>query len=256
MKSKIKSKIYGLIAFNQRGIDSFLFCVIIKIVWRKIMILIVEDDYEIQESLKQFLEFKGYQVKQAYHRKQAIEMFDDHIDLMIIDIQLPDGNGISLCQHIRQQSLVPIIFLTARLDEDTIVEALQCGGDDYVKKPFHMKELLARIESVFRRSNRKTGIMKTGDLLIDMNQYIVKKNHEVLELSAIGYEILFLLVKHQGTVITRNRVAELIESKTGNFIEDNTVSVHMKRLREKLGTYQGKSYIETVRGIGYRWRQE
>lgn len=137
-----------------------------------------------------------------------------------------------------------------------IVEALRLGGDDYVKKPFHMQELLARIESVTRRIKRPTGIIQSNDLYIDMNSYIVKKNQQILDLTAIGYEILFLLVKYQGTVITRERMIEFIEERTGNYIEDNTVSVHMKRLREKLGTYKGKSYIETVRGIGYRWRQE
>lgn len=220
------------------------------------MILIVEDDREIQDTLKQYLQMKGYIISQAFKVKEALEMMNEDIELVIIDIQLPDGNGITLCQQIRQFSQVPIIFLTAKLDEDTIVEALRCGGDDYVKKPFHMKELLARIESVTRRMNKATGIIKTGDLYIDMNQYIVKKNDEVLEFTAIGYEILFLLVKYQGTVITRERMIEFIEEKTGNYIVDNTVSVHMKRIREKLGTYHGKTYIETVRGIGYRWRQE
>ena len=220
------------------------------------MILIVEDDREIQDTLKQYLEIKGYAIRQAYCVKEALERLDDDIELMIIDIQLPDGNGVTLCQQIRQTSDIPIIFLTARSDENTIVEALRCGGDDYVKKPFHMRELLARIESITRRMKKDTGIIKTGDLYIDMNQYIVKKNDQVLELTAIGYEILFLLVKYQGTVITRERMIEFIEERTGNYIVDNTVSVHMKRIREKLGTYQGHTYIETVRGIGYRWHQE
>lgn len=220
------------------------------------MILIVEDDKEIQDTLKQYLKIKGYDVKQAFCMKEAIDLFQDDIDVVIIDIQLPDGNGITLCQYIRQFSETPILFLTARSDENTIVEALRCGGDDYVKKPFHMKELLARIESVTRRMKKVTGIVKTGDLYIDMNQYKIEKNHQFVQLTAIGYEIVFLLVKYQGTVITRERMIEFIEERTGNYIEDNTVSVHMKRIREKLGTYQGKTYIETVRGIGYRWRQE
>lgn len=220
------------------------------------MILIIEDDQEIQDVLKQYLSIKGYYIKQAFNVKEALNMLNEDIELIIMDIQLPDGNGITLCQQIRQFSQVPIIFLTARLDEDSIVEALRCGGDDYIKKPFHMKELLARIECISRRMKKTTGIIKTGDLYIDMNQYIVKKDNNILELTAIGYVILFYLVKYQGVVMTRERLIELVEEKTGNFIEDNTISVHMKRLREKLGTYQGKSYIETVRGIGYRWRQD
>lgn len=217
------------------------------------MILIVEDDQEIQMTLKDFLEIKGHEVIQAYKMKEALELFDDTIDFVIIDIQLPDGNGIILCEKIREKSEVPILFLTARSQEDTIVEALRAGGDDYIIKPFRAKELLARIESIMRRSNKLTDIIKIDDLIIDMSQYKVQKNHEEITLSAVGYEILFLLVRYQGVVITREQMTSFIEERTGNYIEDNTVSVHMKRLREKLGTYQGRSYIETVRGIGYRW---
>jgi len=219
------------------------------------MILIVEDDLEIQETLKQYLELKSYMVEQAFDMKEALLHFNDDIDLVIIDIQLPDGNGITLCQKIREVSEVPIIFLTARLDEDTIVEALRNGGDDYVKKPFHMKELIARIESVTRRIKKNTGIITVGDLYIDMNQYIVKKKDEEIKLSAIGYEILFYFLRHQGSVITRDALTQFIEERTGNYIENNTVSVHVKRMREKLGTYHQQNYIETVRGIGYRWRK-
>ena len=218
------------------------------------MILIIEDDYEIQDSLKQFLELKSYKIKQAYSIEEAMKYKYDIFDCIIIDIQLPDGNGISMCKTIRNQTNVPIIFLTAFLDEATIVDALRNGGDDYVKKPFLFNELLARIEAVMRRT-KKNDIIICGDLYIDMNQYIVKKNNEILEFSAIAYEILFLLVRYQGTVITRERMIEFIEERTGNYIEDNTVSVHVKRLREKLGLYNKSHYIETVRGLGYRWRQ-
>jgi DNA-binding response OmpR family regulator len=217
----------------------------------KVQLLVVEDDIEIQETLKLYLIKKGYDVKQAYTCQQALLQLD--VDLIIIDIQLPDGNGISLCQKIRQTSSVPIIFLTALTNEKTIVEALNKGGDDYVKKPFHMSELLARIECISRRII-KPSMIKTNDLLIDMNNYKVYKQNKEIELTAIGYEILFLLVKYQGTVITRERMIEFIEERTGNYIENNTVSVHMKRIREKLGTYNNQSYIETVRGIGYRWK--
>lgn len=215
------------------------------------VILIIEDDLEIQETLKRFLELKGYTVRQAYTYQEAME--NRNVDLMIIDIQLPDNNGIALCQKIREKSQVPIIFLTALTNEETIVEALRAGGDDYVKKPFHMKELLARIECVTRRVQVKS-VIKINDLVIDMDNYKVYKNNQEIAFTAIGYEILFLLVKYQGMVITRERMIEFIEERTGNYIENNTVSVHIKRIRENLGVYHHKSYIETVRGIGYRWR--
>ena len=218
------------------------------------MILIVEDDIAIQETLKELLCMKGYQVQQAYHMKEALLLDKSHIDVMIIDIQLPDGNGITLCQQMRQQSQIPILFLTAKDDEQTIVEALNAGGDDYITKPFRANELLARLNCIMRRIEHNHDIIQTNDLSIDIRKYRVMKNNQEIVLSAIGYEILFLIVQNQGMVITRERMIEFIEEKTGNYIEDNTVSVHMKRLREKLGQYQKQEYIETVRGIGYRWK--
>lgn len=218
------------------------------------MILIVEDDIAIQETLKELLCMKGYQVQQAYHMKEALLLDKSHIDVMIIDIQLPDGNGITLCQQMRQQSQIPILFLTAKDDEQTIVEALNAGGDDYITKPFRANELLARLNCIMRRIEHNHDIIQTNDLSIDIRKYRVMKNNQEIVLSAIGYEILFLIVQNQEMVITRERMIEFIEEKTGNYIEDNTVSVHMKRLREKLGQYQQQEYIETVRGIGYRWK--
>ena len=218
------------------------------------MILIVEDDIAIQETLKELLCMKGYQVQQAYHMKEALLLDKSHIDVMIIDIQLPDGNGITLCQQMRQQSQIPILFLTAKDDEQTIVEALNAGGDDYITKPFRANELLARLNCIMRRIEHNHDIIQTNDLSIDIRKYRVMKYNQEIVLSAIGYEILFLIVQNQGMVITRERMIEFIEEKTGNYIEDNTVSVHMKRLREKLGQYQQQEYIETVRGIGYRWK--
>ena len=218
------------------------------------MILIVEDDIAIQETLKELLCMKGYQVQQAYHMKEALLLDKSHIDVMIIDIQLPDGNGITLCQQMRQQSQIPILFLTAKDDEQTIVEASNAGGDDYITKPFRANELLARLNCIMRRIEHNHDIIQTNDLSIDIRKYRVMKNNQEIVLSAIGYEILFLIVQNQGMVITRERMIEFIEEKTGNYIEDNTVSVHMKRLREKLGQYQQQEYIETVRGIGYRWK--
>lgn len=216
------------------------------------MILVVEDDNSIQETLYDLLVMKGYCVKQAYCLKEALAYSLEGIELVIIDIQLPDGNGITLCQSLRQVSQVPILFLTAKDDEETIVEALNSGGDDYIVKPFRANELIARMNSISRRIIQDKDIIETGDLKVNTKKYCVTRGDEEIHLSAIGYEILFLLVLNRGIVITRERMIEFIEERTGNYIEDNTVSVHMKRLREKLGSH----YIETVRGIGYRWIHE
>ena len=218
-------------------------------------ILIVEDDEHIQKSLKEILEMKDYCVYQSYTQKEALHMIDEKMQLIILDIQLPDGNGIVLCQHIRQTFSMPILFLTCRNDEETIVEGLNAGGDDYVCKPFGIKELLARIEALLRRMPINEDIIYTADLKINTQSYQVYKQGKYVDLGLIPYYILVHLVQHQGIVVTRQQLLMMIEQLTGHELEDNTLSVHMKRLREKIGTYHG-SYIETIRGVGYRWIQK
>ena len=218
-------------------------------------ILIVEDDEYICLSLKEALELKNYEVILANNVKQAKERLDSSIDLIIMDIQLPDGNGIILCQQIREQYHMPLLFLTCKNDEETIVEGLNAGGDDYVCKPFGIKELYARIHSLLRRIPVNQDIIYCADLKIDTKSYQVYKNNELLDLSIVTYHILLCLIQAHGIVITRDQLMDLVEQQTHHFIEDNTLSVHMKRLRKKLGLYQGQSYIETLRGVGYRWMQ-
>lgn len=218
-------------------------------------ILIVEDDEYICLSLKEALELKNYEVILANNVKQAKERLDSSIDLIIMDIQLPDGNGIILCQQIREQYHMPLLFLTCKNDEETIVEGLNAGGDDYVCKPFGIKELYARIHSLLRRIPVNQDIIYCADLKIDTRSYQVYKNNELLDLSIVTYHILLCLIQAHGIVITRDQLMDLVEQQTHHFIEDNTLSVHMKRLRKKLGLYQGQSYIETLRGVGYRWMQ-
>ena len=218
-------------------------------------ILIVEDDEHIQKSLKEILEMKDYCVYQSYSQKEALHMIDEKMQLIILDIQLPDGNGIVLCQHIRQTFSMPILFLTCRNDEETIVEGLNAGWDDYVCKPFGIKELLARIEALLRRMPINEDIIYTADLKINTQSYQVYKQGKYVDLGLIPYYILVHLVQHQGIVVTRQQLLLMIEQLTGHELEDNTLSVHMKRLREKIGTYHG-SYIETIRGVGYRWIQK
>lgn len=216
-------------------------------------ILIVEDDNLIAQSLKEALEMKNYQIEIANNVKEAIKRINTSVDLIIMDIQLPDGNGITLCQQIRQDYQMPILFLTCRNDEDTLVEGLNVGGDDYVCKPFGIKELYARIQSLLRRVPMNQDIIHTGNLKIDTNTYQVYKDNELLDLSLITYHILLSLVEARGKVVTREHLLMLVEEKTKHFVEDNTLSVHVKRLRQKLGYYEDKPYIETLRGVGYRW---
>ena len=218
-------------------------------------ILVVEDDQLIQRSLKEALELKDYEVIQAFNVKQTLEIMNLSIDLIIMDIQLPDGNGISLCQHIRENYRTPLLFLTCKNSEQSIVEGLSAGGDDYVCKPFGIQELYARIQSLLRRIPVNQDIIYTADLKIDTKNYQVYKNGQLLDLTNVCYHILLCLIQHHGMVITRQNLLDLVESQTQHFIEDNTLSVHMKRIRQTLGTYHGQSYIETLRGVGYRWGQ-
>ena len=226
-----------------------------KMVVKMKTIMIVEDDENIQLSLKEILETKGYHVIQAYHYQDAVNKVCDDIHLIILDIQLPGGNGIALCRQIREKYSMPILFLTCRNDEETIVEGLNAGGDDYVCKPFGIKELLARIEALLRRMPTNEDIIYTADLKINTQSYQVYKQGKYVDLGLIPYYILVHLVQHQGIVVTRQQLLLMIEQLTGHELEDNTLSVHMKRLREKIGTYHG-SYIETIRGVGYRWIQK
>lgn len=218
-------------------------------------ILIIEDDEMIYQSLKEALELKNYEVVIACRVKEAMEKLDSSIDLIIMDIQLPDGNGIVLCQKIREQYQTPLLFLTCKNDEETIVEGLNAGGDDYVCKPFGIKELYARIHSLLRRVPINQDMIHTADLVIDTKSYQVYKNGELLDLSVVTYHILICLIQAHGMVLTRDQLMDLVEQQTHHFIENNTLSVHMKRLRQKLGLYHNEPYIETLRGVGYRWTQ-
>ena len=213
-------------------------------------IVLLEDDLQLQESLTLALNMKNHEVYCLDSVKQAKAINYDNFDLAILDIQLPDGNGIDVCRYMRKQWHLPIIFLTANDLESTIVEGLNAGGDDYMTKPFSLNILYARIEAVTRRHQK---VMKIGDLKIDMSNYQIYKNDEEINLTAIEYEIIFSFMKHKGQILTRLELLDCIERQTGNIVEDNTLTVHMKRIRNKLGKYQGKEYIETVRGIGYRF---
>lgn len=213
-------------------------------------IVLLEDDLQLQDSLQMALTLKDYDVTCLETVKQAKQVNYEDYDLAILDIQLPDGNGIDVCRYIRKSCHIPIIFLTANDLENTIVEGLNAGGDDYITKPFSLNILYARIEAVTRRNSK---VLTIGDLKIDAQNYQIYKNKQLLSLTAIEYEIIFSFVKHKGQILTRQQLLDCIERHTGNVVENNTLTVHMKRIRDKLGTYQGYEYIETVRGIGYRF---
>lgn len=176
------------------------------------------------------------------------------VDIYIVDVMLPDGDGFSLCEKIRERDTSPIIFLTACSDEESIVRGLNLGADDYVTKPFRTKELLSRIRANLRRQIMWKDLpLSSGDLVINREAEIVYREGKRLKLTQIEYTLLLYLLEHTGKVLNREQLIDHVWSDYDDAVEDNTLSVVMSRLRRKIGTYQGKPYLEVVWGIGYRY---
>lgn len=216
------------------------------------MILIVEDDKTISEALTDFLSTEGYNVDMAFGMKEAFETIDKFkYELLIVDISLPDGNGFEVCKKASQKE-IPVIFLTASGDERSVVKGFDCGAYDYVAKPFRPQELLSRIKSVLRRSGTQA-IVEIGNIVVDTDKGIVKKNDVMIELSALEYRLLILFINNRGILLSRNKLLEDIWDIAGDFVNDNTLTVYIKRLREKIeDDPQKPECIKTVRGMGYR----
>lgn len=214
-----------------------------------VKILVTEDDAFLRDGLCEMLKKEGYHVVSAGTVADAKEQFlKEHFNLVILDVMLPDGNGFDMCAFIRSKNEdVPILFLTACDDEVQVVRGLDAGADDYVTKPFKLLELLSRIRALLRRY--KTTVFTCDDIVIDVNTMTVKKAGQVVFLTPTEFQILSTLVRNNGVIVTRNILLENIWDDGGAFIDDNTLSVHISRLREKIGT----EHIVTVRGIGYRW---
>ena len=215
-------------------------------------ILLVEDDRYLQDGLTELLQREGYMVKVAGSCGAARQFVQEtHFTLIILDVGLPDGSGLDLCRSWRADGLdTPVLFLTASDDEYQIVRGLDAGGDDYVTKPFRMQELLSRIRAQLRR-HQPTTYTKDG-LQIDLSRMQVSRDDETIFLTPTEFQILSLLVRHEGQILTRGQLLQHIWDDGGEYIDDNTLSVHVSRLREKIGGQQ----IRTVRGVGYQWQGE
>ena len=214
-----------------------------------VKILVVEDDVFLRDGLCEMLCKEGYEaVASGTIEGAKAEFFRDNFDLIILDVMLPDGNGFDMCSFIRSQNEnVPILFLTACDDEVQVVRGLDAGADDYVTKPFKLLELLSRIRALLRRS--KSTLYKAEDIVLDMNTMTVKKDGVNVFLTPTEFQILSALIRNNGVIVTRGSLLQNIWDEGGSFIDDNTLSVHISRLREKIGG----GHIVTVRGIGYRW---
>lgn len=212
-------------------------------------ILLTEDDAFLREGLCELLTKEGYSVTAAQNTKTARTYLAlSEFDLYILDVLLPDGNGLDICREIRGSGKdTPILFLTACDDENEIVSGLDSGADDYVTKPFGVKVLLSRIRALLRR--KPITAYETGGLSVDFSSMTVKLGGENIFLTPTEFQILSVLIKNAGVVVTRNSLLSSIWDCDGNFIDDNTLSVHISRLREKIGSEK----LSTIRGVGYRW---
>ena len=216
-------------------------------------ILLVEDDDFLRDGLVQVFTQEGYTVTAAVNLRSAISATDEtQFDAIVLDIGLPDGSGLALCTRLRaQNNRVPILFLTAFDDEIQIVSGLDAGADDYVTKPFRLRELLSRVRALLRRTQQPS-VIERGGVRIDLENRTVSKDGETIFLTPTEFQILSVLCRNAGITVSRDVLLRNIWDDAGNFIDDNTLSVHVSRLREKIGAH----YIGTVRGVGYRFLTE
>ena len=217
-------------------------------------IFLVEDDKSIARNLVLLLRSEGFTVTHAPTRSKALAVLaGNKFDLALIDISLPDGNGFTVCTEIKETQDVPVIFLTASGDEASVVTGLNMGADDYITKPFRPRELIARIGTALRKSGRSPSSFEICGLHVDMASGIVKKDGNEVFLSPLEYRLLLVFISTPKSIITRSRLLDELWDAAGEFVNDNTLTVYIKRLREKIENKPTKSQIIlTVRGTGYR----
>ncbi len=216
-------------------------------------LLLVEDDRAIVENLREFLAGEGFCVTPASGQKEALDLLEErHFDIVLLDISLSDGNGFAVCAYVKKNTDTPVIFLTASGDECSVVTGLDMGADDYISKPFRPRELVSRIGACLRRNGKKQVLLEAGNVTVDTMKAVVKKDGEEIFLSVLEYRLLLILFQDKGMVLTRDKLLEAIWDMAGEFVEDNTLTVYMKRLREKIEDNPAKpEIIKTIRGMGY-----
>ena len=216
-------------------------------------ILLVEDDFAIVHSLQEYLNLEGFASDHASGQIKAEELLKTkQYQLLLLDVSLKDGDGFAVCD-MAQKIQLPVIFLSASSDEETVVRGLNIGADDYITKPFRPKELLSRIKNALRRHAGHQTIILLDDIQVDTEKAIVKKKDTVINLSALEYKLLTLFIDHRGKLLTRDQLLDEIWNIAGDFVNDNTVTVYIKRLREKIeNDPTNPKIIKTVRELGYR----
>lgn len=222
-------------------------------------ILIIEDDELLNDGLCFHLQKNGYRPVAAYNASEAYALAaDKNWSLFILDINLPDGNGINLAKKIKQKNNTPIIFLTARdLDED-IIQGFDAGADDYITKPFNIKILMRRIQTILRRCgnhNKEKTTLLSGNLEINFETMAVKKNNGLLALTPTEFKLLSIFCNNPGQILTRQVLLEKLWDIEGNFVDEHTLTINISRLRKKIEDGSG-TYIKTVYGMGYQWMKK
>ena len=217
-------------------------------------ILLVEDDKDIVENLSEFLVSEGFVIRYASGQKLALELLStEKIDLVLLDISLSDGNGFAVCSEIKFRYKIPVIFLTASDDEFSTVTGFELGADDYIAKPFRPRELVSRIKNILRLTGNTGNTIQLQNIIVDTVKGTATKYGKDVYLSALEYRLLLMFVNHRGAVLTRTQLLENIWDIAGEFVNDNTLTVYIKRLREKIEDEpQNPAIIKTVRGLGYR----
>lgn len=217
-------------------------------------IFLVEDDKAIAKNLELLLRSEGFAVLHAATRGEALALFEGNtFDLALVDISLPDGNGFTVCTEIKETQDIPVLFLTASGDESSVVTGLNIGADDYITKPFRPRELIARIGTALRKYGRSGTDFEVCGLHVDTASGVVKKNGREVFLSALEYRLLLVFVSSPKSIITRGRLLDELWDAAGEFVTDNTLTVYIKRLREKIeDDPSAPRIILTVRGTGYR----
>ena len=217
-------------------------------------ILLVEDDPGIIHSLTEFLTGEGFSITSVPGQQEAVNAYRSaRFDLALIDISLENGDGYAVCRAIKADRDIPVIFLTASGDEASVVTGLDLGADDYIAKPFRPRELVSRIRNARRRYGDQDHLIAIGDLLFDTDRGIVSRNGEEIPLSALEYRILQVFLLNRGILLSRTRLLDEIWDIAGDYVNDNTLTVYIKRIREKIERDPAKPVIiQTVRGLGYR----
>ena len=215
-------------------------------------ILLVEDNNSIILGLEYLFKEEKLEYSITKNKRDTLNILDkEKFDLVLLDVSLPDGNGFDICKYIKERKNTPVIFLTAKDEEKDVVQGFDLGADDYIIKPFRNRELISRINNVLRRKENLNNYLVSGNIKIDTDNYKVYKDEKEVVLTKLEYKILVNLFMNKNRLITREEILNDIWDIAGNFVNDNTLTVYIKRIREKIGDKDAK-IIETVRGLGYR----